>query len=134
MRDWQFLVDAAYKAQENAYAPYSNFRVGAAVLTTDGTIVPGCNIENAAYGSTMCAERTAVFAAYARGYRKEDIEALAIVGDGSTLIAPCGACRQVFSELLDSQTPIVLGGRDRYEVTNMAELLPRVFVLEDEHA
>lgn len=125
--DYQYLVDEAFLARENAYAPYSHFKVGACVELRDGTLVRGCNIENAAYGSTICAERNAVFQAYCQGYRKHDIKALAIVADGPTLISPCGACRQVFAELLERKTPIILGARDHYEVTNIEELLPRIF-------
>lgn len=130
MMDYQKLVNEAFEASENAYVPYSHFKVGACLLLKDGTTIHGCNIENAAYGSTMCAERNAVFQAYCRGFRKEDIEALAIVGDCSPLISPCGSCRQVLSELLDPYTPIILGCRDYYEVTNMQELLPRMFIGE----
>ena len=128
---YQYLVDEAFKARENAYTPYSHFKVGACCELNDGKMIYGANIENAAYGSTMCAERNAVFQAYCQGYRKEDIKALAIVGDGPTLISPCGSCRQVLSELLKSDTPIVLGARDHYEVTSIYELLPRSFSEED---
>ena len=88
------------------------------------------NIENAAYGSTMCAERNAIFQAYCQGYRQDDIEALAIVGDCTPLISPCGACRQVLAELMNPLTPIILGNKDYYEVTNMQTLLPRAFTGE----
>lgn len=128
--DYQTLVNEAFKASFNAYIPYSHFAVGACVLLKDGKLIYGTNIENAAYGSTMCAERNAVYQAYCQGYRKEDIEALAIVGDCTPLISPCGACRQVLSELLDPYTPIVLGCKDYYEVTNMHELMPRMFIGE----
>ena len=129
--DYSKLVDEAFKASKNAYIPYSKFAVGACLLTSDGTLIHGCNIENAAYGSTMCAERNAVFQAYCRGYRKDDIVALAIVGDCSPLISPCGACRQVISELLDPDTPIILGSRKEYRVTNIKELLPYAFSEEN---
>jgi len=125
--DYQLLVDQAFAAAKYAYVPYSHFPVGACVLLKDGTLIQGTNIENAAYGSTMCAERNAVYQAYCRGYRKEDIEALAIVGDCTPLISPCGACRQVLSELLDPYTPIILGCKDYFEVVNMQELMPRAF-------
>lgn len=131
MKDYQYLVDEAFQARENAYAPYSHFKVGACAEMKDGTMIHGCNIENAAYSVTMCAERNAVFQAYCRGYHKEDFVALAIVGDGPTLISPCGSCRQVLGELLNSDTPIILGARDHYEVTNIRELLPRNFTSED---
>ncbi|MEG0549108.1 MAG: cytidine deaminase [Coprobacillus sp.] len=129
--DYQQLVDKAFEATQYAYVPYSHFKVGACVLTKDGTLIQGTNIENAAYGSTMCAERNAVYQAYCRGYHKEDIVALAIVGDCTPLISPCGACRQVLAELLDPLTPIVLGSKKYYEVTNMQELLPRAFTGEN---
>ena len=128
--DYQRLVNEAFEASENAYAPYSYFKVGACLLLKNGERIHGCNIENAAYGSTMCAERNAIYQAYCLGYRKEDIEALAIVGDCSPLISPCGACRQVLSELLDPYTPIILGCKEYFEVTNMQELLPRMFIGE----
>ena len=128
--DYQKLVDEAFIASENAYAPYSSFKVGASLLLTDGTIIHGTNIENAAYGSTMCAERNAVFQAYCQGYRKSDIEALAIVGDCSPLISPCGACRQVLMELLPQDCPVILANRESYEITTMKELLPRAFIGE----
>lgn len=127
MKDYTYLADQAFQALENAYAPYSSFRVGACVELKDGHFVHGCNIENAAYGSTMCAERNAIFQTYCQGYRKEDIVALAIAGEGRELITPCGACRQVLCELLERTTPIVLCARDHYEVTNIQELLPRTF-------
>lgn len=125
--DYQQLVNEAFKATNHAYVPYSHFKVGACILVKDGTLIHGTNIENAAYGSTMCAERNAIYQAYCKGYRKEDIEALAIVGDCTPLISPCGACRQVLAELLDPSTPVVLGCKEFYEVTNMQELLPRAF-------
>lgn len=128
--DYQKLVDEAFVAAKQAYVPYSHFPVGACLLLKNGQLIHGTNIENAAYGSTMCAERNAVYQAYCQGYRKEDIEALAIVGDCSPLISPCGACRQVLAELLEKQTPIILGDKDHYEVTCIEELLPRAFTGE----
>ena len=125
------LIAEAFKAMENAYAPYSKYHVGAAVLTTDGTVFWGANIENASYGATNCAERSAVFAAYSRGYRKDTIEALAIVSDGERIAAPCGICRQVLSELLKSDTPIYLSNGHDEMTTNMTELLPMQFTMED---
>lgn len=125
--NYQKLVDEAFIASQNAYVPYSHYKVGASILLKDGKILHGTNIENAAYGSTMCAERNAIYQAYCLGYRKEDIEALAIVSENTPLVSPCGACRQVLAELLDAKTPIILGCKDYYEVTNMQELLPRAF-------
>ncbi|MBR2596671.1 MAG: cytidine deaminase [Solobacterium sp.] len=125
------LIAEAFKAMENAYAPYSKYHVGAALLTTDGQIFWGANIENASYGATNCAERSAVFAAYSRGYRKDTIEALAIVSDGDRIAAPCGICRQVLSELLQGDTPIYLSNGKDETATNMTELLPMQFTMED---
>ncbi|MCI8626278.1 MAG: cytidine deaminase [Lachnospiraceae bacterium] len=124
---WNKLIEKAFEAREHAYVPYSGFRVGACILTTDGTYILGANIENAAYGSTNCAERSAVFSAYSQGYRKEEIEALAIVTEADKLTTPCGACRQVLSELLKPETPIVLSNHLELAVTTIAELLPDSF-------
>ncbi|MBR2067473.1 MAG: cytidine deaminase [Solobacterium sp.] len=125
------LLKEAFKAMENAYAPYSNYHVGAAILTKDGKIFHGANIENASFGATNCAERSAVFAAYSEGYRKDTIDALAIVSDGPRIAAPCGICRQVLSELLTVETPIYLSNGKEELDTNMNELLPYSFGEED---
>lgn len=125
------LLELAFKAMDNAYAPYSNYHVGACVLTKDGRTFIGANIENASYGATNCGERSALFAAYSNGYRKEDIEALAIVTDGDKLAGPCGICRQVLSELLEDKTPIVLSNRKETQVKTIDELLPMRFTNED---
>ena len=127
----QELVEKAFEAMKNAYAPYSNYHVGAALLTKDGTVYKGANIENASYGATNCGERTAVFAAYANGVRQKDIEALAIVSDGEKLAAPCGNCSQVLSELLLPDTTIILCNHREYKETNIQELLPMMFGPED---
>ncbi len=125
------LVKAAFAAMENAYAPYSNYHVGAAILTNDDKIIIGANVENASYGATNCAERTALFAAYAQGYRQEDIKGLAIVSDGEILAGPCGICRQVISELMGHQTPIYLANATKNKTTNIEELLPMSFSGKD---
>ena len=125
------LIDTAIEQLKFSYTPYSNFKVGAALLAKNGEIFTGCNIENASYGLTNCAERSAVFAAYSLGYRKEDIEMIAIVSDGEKLAAPCGACRQVLVELLDEDTPIILSNHKEEKVTNIKELLPMSFTSED---
>ena len=127
MADWTCLIEKAFEARKNAYAPYSDFQVGACVETKDGTFIPGANVENAAYGSTMCGERNAIFGAYSRGYRKEDIKALAIVTEADRITTPCGSCRQVLSELLEPDTPIILCNRKETLVTTMEELLPGAF-------
>lgn len=125
------LINEAFKAMKNAYAPYSKYHVGACVLCKDGKTFYGANIENASYGATNCGERSAVFAAYSCGYRKEDIEAIAIVTDGERLGTPCGICRQVMSELLKQDTPILLSNRKETRITNINELLPDQFGVED---
>ena len=125
------LIEEAFKAMENSYAPYSNYHVGAAVLTKDGKVFSGANIENASFGATNCGERSAIFAAYSNGYRKDTIEALAIVSDGDRIAAPCGICRQVLSELITGDTPIYLSNRKDEMDTCMNELLPYQFATED---
>lgn len=125
------ILKHAFKAMDNAYAPYSNYHVGACVACNDGSYFYGANIENASYGATNCGERSAVFAAYSNGYRKNDIEALAIVTDGGRVGAPCGVCRQVLSELLNQDTPIILSNGKEVIVKTIAELLPMQFNAED---
>lgn len=125
------LIQEAFKAMRNAYAPYSNYHVGACVLTKDGKTFYGANIENCSFGATNCGERSAVFAAYSNGYRKDDIEALAIVSDGDRIAAPCGICRQVLSELMNLDTPIYLSNGKEEMDTCMKELLPYAFAQED---
>ncbi len=125
------LLNKAFKAMENAYAPYSNYRVGSCVLTQDGTMFLGANIENASYGATNCGERSAIFAAYSNGYRKEDISAIAIVSDGHTIASPCGICRQVLNELIGAQTPIYLSNGTNSLDTCIEELLPLSFGKKD---
>ncbi|MBQ6479266.1 MAG: cytidine deaminase [Erysipelotrichaceae bacterium] len=125
------LVKEAFIAMNNAYAPYSHYHVGACVLCKDGKTFYGANIENASYGATNCGERSAVFGAYSYGYRKDDIEAIAIVSDGKRIGTPCGICRQVLSELLNQDTPIILSnGKETVEKT-IAELLPMQFGTDD---
>ena len=125
------LLELAFKAMENAYAPYSNFHVGACVLCKDGTTFMGANIENASYGATSCGERNAVFAAYSAGYHKDKIEKLAIVSDGHRIATPCGICRQVLTELLDSETEILLATAEEEKVIKVSDLLPSAFGPED---
>lgn len=124
------LVALAFEASQNAYVPYSHFRVGACLLLKDGQYIQGCNIENAAYGSTMCAERNAIFGAYCQGYRKDDIEAIAIVSDCSPIASPCGACRQVLSELMPLNAPVYLANKEKIETYTIGELMPLVFIGE----
>lgn len=125
------LLKHAFKAMGNAYAPYSHYHVGSCVVTKDGKTFLGANIENASFGATNCGERSAIFSAYSNGYRKEDIEAIAIVTDGKILAGPCGICRQVLSELLESETPIILSNGEKTEITTIDDLLPMRFTSED---
>lgn len=129
------LLKTAIEARENAYVPYSHFAVGAALLAKSGKVYRGCNVENAAYGPTNCAERTAFFTAVCAGER--EFEALAICGGSagkpvSELCAPCGVCRQVIREFCPDDFPIVLttDGTKLYETT-LAELLPLSFSADD---
>jgi len=120
------LLAFAREAQENAYAPYSMFRVGAAVYTHDGETFSGVNVENAAYGATMCAERSALAAAVAAGYT--DIEAVAVVGDSESPTVPCGCCRQALAEFNPEMRVIMGGQKDDVMVMTLDELLPEAFV------
>lgn len=120
------LLAFAREVQDNAYAPYSSFRVGAAVYTEDGEIFQGVNVENSAYGSTTCAERAAIAAAVAAGYR--DIVAIAVVGDSEAPTVPCGNCRQVLAEF-NPEMRVIMGGKsDDVMVMTLDELLPEAFV------
>lgn len=128
--DLDGLVQAARDAAGHAYVPYSGFRVGAAVLCSDGTVVKGCNVENASYGLSNCAERTAVFSAVAAGHR--DLVALAVScvdGDPTApaTLMPCGACRQVIVELLPLHAPVAI---DQVGITTVERLLPDAFRLD----
>lgn len=125
------LLNLAFAAMKNAYAPYSHYHVGACVLTKDGKTFIGANIENASFGATNCGERSAIFAAYSHGYRKADIEAIAIVTDGDRVAAPCGICRQVLSELIHEKTPIILSNGKETVVETVESLLPFRFGAED---
>ena len=116
------LIGAARQARERAYAPYSRFAVGAAALTASGRVFPGCNIENAAYPSTICAERVALTSAYAAGER--DVVALAVVADTSGPVSPCGTCRQVIHELAPNATVVLANMGAAFQVVTPRELLP----------
>lgn len=126
------LIDKALKARENAYTPYSKFKVGAAILLKDNTYILGCNVENASYGLSNCAERTAMFKMISEGYRREDVVAMAIVGQSERPISPCGACRQVMTELLPEDCPVILANLNKdYREYKVSELLPYSFNEED---
>lgn len=129
------LVDLAKTAAKNAYAPYSHHTVGAALLCKNGKVYPGCNIENAAYSPTNCAERTAFFKAISEGER--EFFAIAVVGgyelDFSDYFAPCGVCRQVMAEFCDMKSFKVILGKngDEYKVFTLEEILPFGFSPKD---
>lgn len=127
----QQLVQEAIPARQKAYARYSKFHVGAARLTGDGKVFHGCNVENASYGLCNCAERTALFAAIAAGYKPGEFRTLAVVGDTPGPIAPCDACRQVIIELGSPALEVVLTNpKGAIEVTSAKALLPGAFYLD----
>ncbi|MEM7241022.1 MAG: cytidine deaminase [Pseudomonadota bacterium] len=122
------LIKAAQGAMKNAYVPYSNFPVGAAFLMEDGEVVTGCNIENASFGATICAERTAIAKAMSDGVRK--IKAIAVTNTTDTKITPCGICRQVIYEFA-RDVPVYCCDKDgAYKMLTSAELLPDAFTLD----
>ena len=124
------LLAVAAAVSTKAHAPYSRFHVGSALLTADGGIFTGCNVENASFGLTNCAERTAVFSAVASGKKK--FSAIAIVADGTPMPYPCGACRQVLAEFCAPNMPVFVASRGKlkaFEKTTLGELLPKAFRL-----
>ncbi len=128
------LVKVAFDAMQNAYSPYSNCKVGAALLTTTGKVYTGCNVENASYGVTNCAERTAFFKAVSEGER--EFSKIAIVGgvEGKVkdLFMPCGVCRQVMAEFCEPDFEVLVAlSQDNFEVYKLSELLPHSFNTEN---
>jgi len=127
------LCELACEAMKRAYSPYSGFKVGAALLCADGTVYQGCNIENASFTPTVCAERTAIFKAVSEG--KRDFAAMAVCGGKNGVISgkfpPCGVCRQVLREFCKDDFPIYLATPDGYETVTLAELLPFGFSAEE---
>jgi len=120
------LANQAKEAKDLSYSPYSNFRVGAALLTKDGTIYKGANIENASYGLTICAERTAAFAA--KLAKEDEFSSIAIASDSKDFIPPCGACRQVLLELCGEDLEVIItNGEDDQKVLKIKELIPFSF-------
>lgn len=126
------LMEKAKAAMKNAYALYSGFQVGAALLCADGTVYTGCNIENAAYSVTVCAERVALYKAVSEG--KRDFTALAVCGgkDGviESLCTPCGVCRQALSQFCSADMPVYMAKPDGMEKTTLSQLLPQAFNLD----
>lgn len=124
------LIKKAIQARTHAYSPYSNFMVGAAALFEDGNIYTGCNIENASYGATNCAERTAIFSGVAKGNRV--LKALAIIGDVNSFTYPCGICRQVISEFAENEKMevIIIKNEKEFILKKFNELFPGPFTKE----
>ena len=120
------LLRAARKVMKNAYAPFSNFKVGAAILTSKGEVFVGCNVENASYGMTNCAERAAIFSAIAKGGPKLEIEAVAVTNDHGTPCSPCGACRQVIYEF-GPRAIVFYQGKKGPKQSLITDLLPEGF-------
>ncbi|MFP4660714.1 MAG: cytidine deaminase [Halanaerobiales bacterium] len=123
------LIEIATEAREKSYSPYSKFPIGAALLTSEGKVFTGTNIENAAYGLTLCAERTAIFKAVSEGYRK--FKAIAVVADTERPVPPCGSCRQVIQEFGDNIMVIMSNLNDAYQVYTIDQLLPAAFNRKD---
>lgn len=127
--DYDQLSKHAVEAKNLALSPYSNFRVGAAVLTSDNKLYLGCNIETSSYSLTICAERTAVFKAISEGERK--FKAIAIASDAEDFISPCGACRQVMSDLCGDIDVIMLNSKGEKRIEKISSLLPYAFSDKD---
>jgi cytidine deaminase len=128
--DKNMLVEKAIEARSKAYVPYSEFQVGAAIITGNDQVYLGCNIENASYGLTNCAERTAIFKAVSEG--EKEIKAIAVVGDTEGPISPCGACRQVIAEFATEDTKIYLANLNGVvKETTISEILPGYFTSKD---
>lgn len=128
--EYRELIREALKYRENAYVPYSRFKVGAAVIMDDNKVYGGCNVENASFGATNCAERTAIFKAVSEGNKK--LKAIAVVGDTSTYTAPCGICRQVIAEFGDENTEIIIiKNENDYKIKKLEDILPGAFTKED---
>lgn len=121
------LYEIALTAKENAYAPYSGFKVGAAVLTDNGIVYTGCNVENSSYGAAMCAERTAIAKAVSEGSR--NIVKIAVASDNNAYTYPCGICRQVISEFMP-EGEVIIGNDEKIMIYKVSELLPHAFTLD----
>ncbi len=131
--DFKNLIEQAKKAREKSYSPYSNFKVGAAILTKSGKIYSGTNVENASYGLTVCAERIAIFKAVSEGETGNFIKAIAIVLDAPEYGAPCGACRQIINEFAEPEAYIVMATiSGNYKIEQLKTLLPYAFKLEQD--
>lgn len=120
------LMQKAVEMQKFSYCPYSDYPVGAALLCEDGTVFTGCNVESAAYGSTICAERTALLKAVSEGHR-EDWTAIAVAGKGDEFCWPCGSCRQMLYEFAPDLRVLAIRGDGKFEEARLSDLLPRGF-------
>ncbi len=125
------LITRARNAQKNAYAPFSQFKVGAALLTKNGQIYSGCNVENSTYGATNCAERTAVFTAVCNGARS--FQKIVVVTDSEDPVMPCGICRNVLYEFSPNMEIIAVGASGKTERLQLSALFPKGFRLENKH-
>lgn len=130
--DVKQLMELAKEVREKAYTPYSHFKVGAALLAKDGQVHLGCNVENAAFGPTNCAERTAAFRAIADGYEPGSFQAIAVIGNTEGPISPCGVCRQVLVELCGPDMPVYMGNlKGNFTECTVRDLLPGAFSPKD---
>ena len=122
------LYNAALNAYHNTYSPYSKYGVGASIELKNGEIFSGTNIENASFGLTNCAERSAVFSAYSQGYRKQDIKRILVLANSNEPVSPCGACRQVLIELMDEDAEVILTNLKKdIKKIKVKDLLPYAF-------
>ncbi len=125
----EILLKAAQEAKAKAYAPYSNFHVGAALLTGSGKVYSGCNVENTSYGLTNCAERTAIFKMVSEG--EKEIAEILVIGDTEDFLPPCGACRQVIAEFAQQDTPVYMSNKSgAIKTTSVGQLIPFTFFLD----
>ena len=132
MKNQKNLIREAILAKVNSYSPYSKFRVGAAALLKDGTVIKGTNIENASYGLSNCAERSCLFSVYSQGYTKDDIVGFAISSDTNEFVYPCGACRQVMIELLNETVSVFLiNNKEEVKEIKVKRLMPFAFSGDD---
>lgn len=131
LRTYRQLAHLAQEARLAAHAPYSRFRVGAALLTSDGTVYTGCNIENSSFSMTICAERTAIFKAVSEG--EKHFTAIAVASDDKGFTPPCGACRQVLSDLAGNIDFIMINGKNQLKVMKLNSLMPMAFTPKTLH-
>jgi len=129
--EWEPMLEAAWRSREHAHAPYSGFKVGAALMLFDGSIFPGCNVENAAYPLCICAERAALCSAVSLAAAKPgQVKALVVVTDGEKLTPPCGACRQAFAEFAADLPILLTNGKER-KLFGLNFLLPEAFTSQN---